>query len=107
MDVTDNQQSSQFDDASKLFKECLQEQTLMIQGIPGLKTMTHRGKCSTCGTYATHMIAAAKSLMIEILSHWIKVVILNVGPKVVTHIEDEAIDEACTSFPGIETDMRK
>ena len=44
------------------------------------------------------MIAAAKSLMIEILSHWIKVVILNVWPKVVTHIEDEAIDEACSKL---------
>ena len=98
MDVTDNQQLSQFDDALKLFEENLQEQTLTIQDIPELITMTHRGKCSICGTYATHMIVAAKSPTIEMLSHWIEVVIWNVWPKVVTHIEDEAIDKACSKL---------
>ena len=77
MDITDDQQSSQFDDASKLLKEWLQEQTFMIQGIPGLVTTTHRGKCSTCGTYATHVILAAKSLMVEVASHQINVLIQN------------------------------
>ena len=45
--------------------------------------------------YAAHMITAAKSLTIEILSHQIEVAIQNAWPKVVTHIEDEAVDEAC------------
>ena len=33
--------------------------------------------------------------MLEIPSHWIEVVIQNAWPKVVTCIEDEAIDKAC------------
>ena len=73
MDVSDNPQSSQLDDASKLFEERLQEQTFTIQGFPGFVTTTHRGKCTTCATYAAHVIAAARSLMVEIPSHWIEV----------------------------------
>ena len=95
MDVRDDQQLSQFDNASKLLNEWLQEQTFMIQGIPGLVTTTHRGKCSTCGTYATHVIAAANSPMVEIASHWIEVLIRNAWPNVMARIEDEVVDEAC------------
>ena len=95
MDVSDDPQSSQLDDASKLFEERLQEQTFMIQGIPGFVTPTHRGKCSTCATYAIHVIVTARSLMVEILSHQIEVALWTVWPKVLTRIEDEAIDKAC------------
>ena len=98
MDVTDDQQSSQLDDAMKLFEERLQEQTFTIQGIPGLLTMTHREKCSTCGTYATHVIAAAKIPMVEIPSHQIEVALQTAWPKVVAHLEDEAIDKACSKL---------
>ena len=95
MDVTDNQQSSQCDDASKLFENILQEQTLTVQGIPGMVTTMHRGKCSTCGTYAAHIIAASKNPMIDIPSHQIQVAFQNVWPRIVKHIEEEAVDKAC------------
>ena len=96
MDITDDQQSSQCDDALKLFENILQEQTLTVhQGIPGMVTTTHKGKCSTCGTYATHIIAAAKNLTIDIPSHHIKVTFQNVWPRIVKHIEEEAVDKAC------------
>ena len=66
----------------------------MIQGIPGFITTTHRGKCSTCEMYATHAIVAVKGPMVVIPSHWIKHVFWVAWPHVVTHIEDEAINEA-------------
>ena len=80
--------------ASKLFKERLQGKTFMLQGIPGFVTMTHKGNCATCETYATHVIAAVKSPMVAILSHQIKIAFWTVWPQVMTHIEDDAVDEA-------------
>ena len=94
MDVLDDQGSSQLTGALRLFEERLQEQTFTIQGIPGFVTMTHRGNCATCETYAVHAIAAARCLMVAILSHWIKVTFQTAWPQVMTHIEDKAMDEA-------------
>ena len=94
MDVTDEQESSQLEGASKLFEERLQEQTFMIQGIPGFITTTHRGKCSTCEMYAAHTIVAARCLTVAIPSHQIEHVFHIAWTQVVTHIEDEAMDEA-------------
>ena len=99
MDVTDEQESSQLEGASKLFKERLQEQTLTIQGIPGFITTTHRGKCSTCEMYATHTIAAAKFPTVAILSNRIEHAFWVAWPQVVTRIEDDAIDKAHGKLP--------
>ena len=97
MDITDNHQSSQCDDALKLFETILQEQTLTVQGIPGMVMTMHRGKCSTCGTYAAHIIAATKNPTIDIPSHQIKVVFQDAWQRVVKCIE-EAIEEACSKL---------
>ena len=94
MDVTDEQESSQLEGASKLFEERLQEQTFMIQGIPGFITTTHRGKCSTCEMYAAHAIVAVICLTVAIPSHRMEHAFRVAWPQVVTHIEDEAMDEA-------------
>ena len=56
--------------------------------------MTHRGKCTTYEMYATHAIVAVRCLMVAIPSHWIELVFWTAWPQVVTHIEDEAVDEA-------------
>ena len=94
MDISDDQGSSQLKGASKLFKERLQEQSFQIQGIPGFVTMTHRGDCTTCETYATHAIVAARSPMIAIPSYQIELTFWSAWPQVMTQIEDEAVDEA-------------
>ena len=44
--------------------------------------------------YATHAIAAAKSPVVALPSHQIKLVFQTVWPQVVTCIENEAVDEA-------------
>ena len=89
MDVSDDPQSSQLDDASKLYEERLQEQTFTIQGIPGLVTTIHRGKCPTCAIYAAHVIVTARSPTVEMPSHRIEVALQTAWPKVLTCIEDE------------------
>ena len=48
----------------------------------------------TCEMYVAHAIAAARSLMVAILSHQIGHVFQTAWPQVVTHIEEEAVDKA-------------
>ena len=91
MDISDDHGLSHLKGALKLFKEGLQEQTFESQGIPGFFMMTRRGECSTCEMYAAHAIAVARSPTVAIP---IKFAFQTVWPQVVTHIEDDAMDEA-------------
>ena len=56
--------------------------------------MTHRDECSLCKQYAEHAVAASEKLMVEILSHRIELAFQTAWPRVVEHIEDDALDEA-------------
>ena len=55
---------------------------------------THRDKCSLCKQYAEHAVAASENPTVEIPSHWIELAFWTAWPRVVEHIEDDAMDEA-------------
>ena len=44
--------------------------------------------------YAKHAVAALEKPMVEIPSHWIELAFGTAWPRVVEHIEDDAMDEA-------------
>ena len=72
----------------------LQKQTFEIWEIPGFLTMTPRGDCTICETYAAHAIVAARSLTVAILSHQIELLFQTAWPQVMTCIEDDTMDNA-------------
>ena len=99
MDIQENEGLSTLKGAAKVFAKQRLESSWQIEGVPGFITMTHRDKCSLCEQYTKHAVAASEKLMVEIPSHRIELAFRTVWPRVVEHIEDDAMDEAHSKLP--------
>ena len=56
--------------------------------------MTHRDECSLCEQYAKHTVAVSEKPTVEIPSHQIELAFRTVWPRMVEHIENNAVDKA-------------
>ena len=93
MDVQEIEGSSTLKGAAKVFAKQWLESSWQIQGVPGFITTTHRDECSLCEQYAEHAVAASEKPMVELPSHQIELAFRTAWPRVVEHIEDNAMDD--------------
>ena len=93
MDVQENEKFSTLKGAAKVFAKRRLKSSWQFEGVPGFITTTHREECLLCEQYAEHAVAALEKPMVEILSHWIELAFQTARPRVVEHIEDDAVDE--------------
>ena len=91
MDVQEYESPSSLKGATKVFAKRQLESSWQIEGVPGFITTTHRNKCSLCEQYAEHTVAASEKPTVEIPSHRIELAFQTACPRVVEHIEDDAV----------------
>ena len=91
MDIQGEDGPTELKGASKVFAQRRADSTWQIKGVPGFITTTHRDDCSLCKQYAKHTVAASKKLTTEIPSRQIELAFQTAFPRVVEHIEDDAV----------------